>query len=137
MAKLWQVCNGLALNYFLLNLISSLKNVLLGKVGLIVYSVSQETILAHSSYIYASLTFFIYSFRFVVIDLSAGPCTYGKIEAEEGSVCSRTLPRLRNVIHPGSLSTSSQQSSNHIFLGQLASLVSTTVEHVIAPDVRY
>ncbi|CAI8610763.1 unnamed protein product [Vicia faba] len=42
--------------------------------------------------------------RFVVIDLSAGPCTYGKIEAEEGS---------------------------------LASLVSTTVEHVIAPDVRF
>ncbi|BAT77043.1 hypothetical protein LR48_Vigan01g297600 [Vigna angularis] len=75
--------------------------------------------------------------RFVVIDLSAGPCTYGKIEAEEGSVCSRTLPRLRNVIHPSSLSTSSQQSSNHIFLGQLASLVSTTVEHVIAPDVRF
>ncbi|ESW26387.1 hypothetical protein PHAVU_003G115600 [Phaseolus vulgaris] len=75
--------------------------------------------------------------RFVVIDLSAGPCTYGKIEAEEGSVCSRTLPRLRNVIHPSSMSTTSQQSSNDIFLGQLASLVSTTVEHVIAPDVRF
>ncbi|KAL2338942.1 hypothetical protein Fmac_013388 [Flemingia macrophylla] len=75
--------------------------------------------------------------RFVVIDLSAGPCTYGKIEAEEGSVCSRTLPRLRNVIHPSSSSTTSQQSSNDVFLGQLASLVSTTVEHVIAPDVRF
>ena len=75
-------------------------------------------------------------FRFVVIDLSAGPCTYGKIEAEEGSVSSRTLPRLRNVIRPGGLSTV-YQSSKDIFLGQLASLVSTTVEHVIAPDVRY
>ncbi|KAK7363464.1 hypothetical protein VNO77_05608 [Canavalia gladiata] len=75
--------------------------------------------------------------RFVVIDLSAGPCTYGKIEAEEGSVSSRTLPRLRNVVHPSGSSTSSHQSSNDIFLGQLASLVSTTLEHVIAPDVRF
>ncbi|KAJ1418659.1 hypothetical protein SESBI_15586 [Sesbania bispinosa] len=73
--------------------------------------------------------------RFVVIDLSAGPCTYGKIEAEEGSVSSRTLPRLRNVMHLSS--TTSYQSSDDIFLGQLASLVSTTVEHVIAPDVRF
>lgn len=83
---------------------------------------------------YASLTSFCL-FRFVVIDLSAGPCTYGKIEAEEGSVSSRTLPRIRNVMHLSS--TTSHQSSNDIFLGQLASLVSTTVEHVIAPDVRY
>ncbi|PNY08144.1 hypothetical protein L195_g004657, partial [Trifolium pratense] len=72
--------------------------------------------------------------RFVVIDLSAGPCTYGKIEAEEGSVSSRTLPRLRNVVSLSS--TAFYRSSNDIFLGQLASLVSTTVEHVIAPDVR-
>ncbi|CAK8563795.1 unnamed protein product [Lathyrus sativus] len=73
--------------------------------------------------------------RFVVIDLSAGPCTYGKIEAEEGSVSSRTLPRLRNAVRLSN--TASYQSSNDIFLGQLASLVSTTVEHVIAPDVRF
>ncbi|KAL5065534.1 hypothetical protein RYX36_027271 [Vicia faba] len=73
--------------------------------------------------------------RFVVIDLSAGPCTYGKIEAEEGSVSSRTLPRLRNAV--GLSSTTSYRSSKNVFLGQLASLVSTTVEHVIAPDVRF
>lgn len=96
----------------------------------------QKNLLAHTSYMHASLTSFCL-FRFVVIDLSAGPCTYGKIEAEEGSVCSRTLPRLQNVIRPSSLHTTSHQSSNDIFLGQLASLVSTTVEHVIAPDVRY
>lgn len=73
-------------------------------------------------------------FRFVVIDLSAGPCTYGKIETEEGSVSSRTLPRLRNVI---SATAASAHSTHDIFIGQLASLISTTVEHVIAPDVRY
>lgn len=65
---------------------------------------------------------------------ATGPYTYGKIEAEEGSVNSRIPPRLRNVVHPSS--TASYRSSNDIFLGQLAYLVSTTMEHVIAPNVR-
>ncbi|KAJ7980405.1 Transmembrane protein [Quillaja saponaria] len=73
--------------------------------------------------------------RFVVIDLSAGPCTYGKIETEEGTVSSKTLPRLRNLMNLGPGAT--HHSSHYNFLGQLASLVSTTVEHVIAPDVRF
>ncbi|OWM88046.1 uncharacterized protein LOC116208657 [Punica granatum] len=77
------------------------------------------------------------SSRFVVVDLSAGPCTYGKIETEEGSVSSRTLPRLRNIMFPRGFSVASDQSSHDIFIGQLASLLSTTVEHVIAPDVRF
>lgn len=75
--------------------------------------------------------------RFVVIDLSAGPCTYGKIETEEGSVGSRTLPRLQHVMLPRGLGPASGHSSHDIFIGQLASLISTTVEHVIAPDVRF
>lgn len=75
--------------------------------------------------------------RFVVIDLSAGPCTYGKIETEEGSVSSRTLPRLRNIMFPRGFHAASDHSSHDIFVGQLASLISTTIEHVIAPDIRY
>ncbi|KAL0348572.1 UNVERIFIED_CONTAM: hypothetical protein Sangu_1085000 [Sesamum angustifolium] len=73
--------------------------------------------------------------RFVVIDLSAGPCTYGKIETEEGSVNPKTLPRLQNVVFPRS--GVSQQSAHDTFVGQLGAVVATTVEHVIAPDVRY
>lgn len=76
-------------------------------------------------------------FRFVVIDLSAGPCTYGKIETEEGSVSSRTLPRIRNIMCPRGLGAISNHVSHDIFVGQLAALIATTVEHVIAPDVRY
>jgi hypothetical protein len=72
-----------------------------------------------------------------VVDLSAGPCTYGKIETEEGSVSARTLPRLQHVMLPRGVGPASGQSSHDIFVGQLASLISTTVEHVIAPDVRY
>lgn len=76
-------------------------------------------------------------FRFVVIDLSAGPCTYGKIETEEGSVSPRTLPRIRNVMFSKGLGAVNDHITHEIFVGQLASLISTTVEHVIAPDVRY
>lgn len=75
--------------------------------------------------------------RFVVIDLSAGPCTYGKIETEEGSVSSRTLPRLRNIMFPKGFSAANDLASHDVFDGQLASLIATTVEHVIAPDIRY
>ncbi|PRQ39472.1 hypothetical protein RchiOBHm_Chr4g0425571 [Rosa chinensis] len=78
--------------------------------------------------------------RYVVIDLSAGPCTYGKIETEEGTVSSRTLPRLRNIMFPrgmGADRAASEHSTHDVFVGQLASLVSTTIEHVIAPDVRF
>jgi hypothetical protein len=107
--------------------LSILGGSLLGKISVNVY------FLSHSYKQIFSFTYFCL-FRFVVIDLSAGPCTYGKIEAEEGSVSSRTLPRLRNVVSLSS--TAFYRSSNDIFLGQLASLVSTTVEHVIAPDVR-
>ncbi|CAA3007401.1 uncharacterized protein LOC111388286 isoform X1 [Olea europaea subsp. europaea] len=74
--------------------------------------------------------------RFVVVDLSAGPCTYGKIETEEGSVNPKTLPRLQNVFLPR-LVAGSEQSVPDIFIGDLASVIATTVEHVIAPDVRY
>ncbi|CAO2835101.1 unnamed protein product [Amaranthus hypochondriacus] len=77
------------------------------------------------------------SSRFVVIDLSAGPCTYGKIETEEGSIGSRTLPRIRNVLFPKGLNAGADHLNQDVFVGQLGSLISTTVEHVIAPDVRF
>jgi len=75
--------------------------------------------------------------RFVVIDLSAGPCTYGKIETEEGSISYKTLPRLQRVMFPRGMAEAVDHSAHDIFVGQLAALVATTVEHVIAPDVRF
>ncbi|KAK4737561.1 hypothetical protein R3W88_001258 [Solanum pinnatisectum] len=75
--------------------------------------------------------------RFVVVDLSAGPCTYGKIETEEGSISSRSLPRLRNVVLHKVSGVVTEHAAHDIFVGQLASLVATTIEHVIAPDVRF
>ncbi|XP_023733161.1 uncharacterized protein LOC111880987 [Lactuca sativa] len=76
--------------------------------------------------------------RFVVIDISAGPCTYGKIETEEGSVSSKTLPRLRNTMFPQSSVSANHHSTTHDnFIGQLAAIIGITVQHVIAPDVRF
>ncbi|GLT98980.1 hypothetical protein SLE2022_164510 [Rubroshorea leprosula] len=75
--------------------------------------------------------------RFVVIDLSAGPCTYGKIETEEGSVSPRTVPRIRNVMFPRGFGSLRDHTSHDNFMGHLAALIATTVEHVIAPDVKF
>nr|GLL48469.1 uncharacterized protein LOC109170570 [Ipomoea trifida] len=75
--------------------------------------------------------------RYVVIDLSAGPCTYGKIETEEGSISTKSLPRLRNVAFHNVAGTVSEHYAHDIFVGQLASLIATTIEHVVAPDVRF
>nr|XP_043612887.1 uncharacterized protein LOC122584880 [Erigeron canadensis] len=76
--------------------------------------------------------------RFVVIDISAGPCTYGKIETEEGSVSSKTLPRLRNAMFPKSSIAANEHATTHDnFVGQLSALIGITVQHVIAPDVRF
>ncbi|KAI3886818.1 hypothetical protein MKW98_017170 [Papaver atlanticum] len=75
--------------------------------------------------------------RFVVVDLSAGPCTYGKINFEEGCVSSRTLPRLYNLIFPKGSMAASVPSTHNIFMGQLGALISTTIQHVIAPDIRF
>ncbi|KAL6901970.1 hypothetical protein ACP4OV_004846 [Aristida adscensionis] len=75
--------------------------------------------------------------RFVVMDLSAGPCTYGKIETEEGSVSYRSMPRLSQIIFPRGLAAPSDPSTQDIFIGQLGGLISTTIEHVIAPDIRF
>lgn len=71
-----------------------------------------------------------------MIDLSAGPCTYGKIETEEGSVSPRTLPRLQNVLSSRP-SSGGEHSAHDVFVGKLSAAIATTVEHVIAPDVRY
>lgn len=75
--------------------------------------------------------------RYAVIDLSAGPCTYGKIETEEGSVSYRTIPRLSNILFPRGRDPVSASSTHEFFIGQLSALISTTIEHVIAPDVRF
>ncbi|XP_024984004.1 uncharacterized protein LOC112519916 [Cynara cardunculus var. scolymus] len=75
--------------------------------------------------------------RFVVVDISAGPCTYGKLETEEGSVSSRTIPRLQNVMLRQGSTAANQFTTHDNFVGQLAALIRITVEHLVAPDVRF
>ncbi|GAB2281704.1 hypothetical protein Dimus_016274, partial [Dionaea muscipula] len=62
--------------------------------------------------------------------------TYGKIEAEEGSIGYRTLPRLQNVLFPGGLNGAIDHSRHNIFVWQVGTLITTIVEHVITPHVR-
>ncbi|PWA71966.1 hypothetical protein CTI12_AA275840 [Artemisia annua] len=74
--------------------------------------------------------------RFVVVDISAGPCTYGRLETEEGSVSSKTIPRLQNVMSPQGSSVD-RFTTHDNFVGQLAALIGIIVEHLVAPDVRF
>ncbi|KAL4560178.1 hypothetical protein LXL04_032327 [Taraxacum kok-saghyz] len=73
--------------------------------------------------------------RFVVADISAGPCTYGKLETEEGSVSSKTIPRLKNVMFPHG--STDQFTTHDNFVGQLAAFIGIIVEYIVAPDVRF
>ncbi|CAM6099683.1 unnamed protein product [Calypogeia fissa] len=77
--------------------------------------------------------------RYAVIDLSAGPCVYGKVESEEGSVGYRSVPRLQNLLFPRRreikpLAVKDVESS---FRGLLSALIISAIEHVISPDVRF
>jgi hypothetical protein len=118
-----------------------LDNLMYGTIGRLT---EQELKKQEADYIYryrynggGSTQVWLSSGRFVVIDLSAGPCTYGKIETEEGSVSYRSLPRLSQIIFPRGLAAPSASSTQDIFIGQLGGLISTTIEHVIAPDIRF
>ncbi|KAM0065872.1 hypothetical protein Hdeb2414_s0003g00119471 [Helianthus debilis subsp. tardiflorus] len=74
--------------------------------------------------------------RFVVVDISAGPCTYGRLETEEGSVSPKTIPRLRNVLYPQG-STADKFTTRDNFVGQLAALIGIITQHLLSPDVRF
>lgn len=75
--------------------------------------------------------------RYAVIDLSAGPCTYGRVDSEEGSVGYRSLPRLRNLLFPRGQDPVPATKTQHLLAGQISGLVSSAIEQVIAPDVRF
>lgn len=76
--------------------------------------------------------------RYAVIDISAGPCSYGRRESEEGSVGYRTVPRLQHLLLPRRRSPVVHPSVvKGVFCGQISGLIVSAVEHIIAPDVRY
>ena len=75
-----------------------------------------------------------------MVDLSAGPCAYGKVGAGEGFVGPATLPRVRSVAlvkaesgRDPSLLT--KESHDH-FRGRLTAVIVSAVEHLFSPDVR-
>jgi hypothetical protein len=76
--------------------------------------------------------------RYAVIDISAGPCSYGRRESEEGSVGYRTVPRLQHLLLPRRRSPVVDPSVvKGVFCGQISGLIVSAVEHIIAPDVRF
>jgi hypothetical protein len=78
--------------------------------------------------------------RYAVADISAGPCSYGRISAPEGAIGPFTLPRLRRVIIPRRVTALGKEEAEKVrrakFRGQLSTLVLSAVQHLFAPDVR-
>ena len=78
------------------------------------------------------------SYRYVVIDISSGPCTYGRLESEEGSVGHRTVPRLQHLLLPANPRPAVNPTVvENVFCGQISGIIVSALEHIIAPDVRY
>lgn len=75
-------------------------------------------------------------YRYAVIDISAGPCSYGRLETEEGSVGHRTVPRLQHLLLPKRRAAPKPSVVENVFCGQISGLIVSALEHVIAPDVR-
>ena len=76
----------------------------------------------------------------MVADISAGPCSYGRVGAPEGVIGPFTLPRLRRVIIPRWKTALAREETKRVrnakFRGQLSTLVMSAVQHLIAPDIR-
>lgn len=71
-----------------------------------------------------------------MIDISAGPCSYGRLESEEGSVGHRTVPRLQHLLVPKRRPVVNPSVVENVFCGQISGTIVSALEHVIAPDVR-
>ncbi|KAG0575716.1 hypothetical protein M758_5G026800 [Ceratodon purpureus] len=75
--------------------------------------------------------------RYAVIDISAGPCSYGRLETEEGSVGHRTVPRLQHLLVPKRRPVVNPTVVENVFCGQISGTIVSALEHIIAPDVRF
>uniref|UniRef100_A0A7I4FQ67 DUF7906 domain-containing protein n=1 Tax=Physcomitrium patens TaxID=3218 RepID=A0A7I4FQ67_PHYPA len=75
--------------------------------------------------------------RYAVIDISAGPCSYGRLESEEGSVGHRTVPRLEHLLLPKYRPAVNPSVVENVFCGQISRTIVSALEHVIAPDIRF
>lgn len=82
--------------------------------------------------------------RYVVIDLSAGPCTIGRAQASEGAVSAASFPLLRPQLRGGDEGRRQREADktkaaaydlHHThFVAQLATLLLSAVRHLVAPD---
>eukprot|EP00850_Spirogloea_muscicola_P013627 SM000093S24438 [mRNA] locus=s93:351148:356688:- [translate_table: standard] len=75
--------------------------------------------------------------RYAVIDVSAGPCSCGMLGTEEGNMGPYTVPRVSHVILGSDGDPAKGQHREDYFRGRLSALIVSTVEHILAPNVRY
>lgn len=89
--------------------------------------------------------------RYLVLDLSAGPATYGPLWCTEGAVGPDSLPRIRPYAIPvGTTPGGATQGASgggrqrgrggalgsEYLLGALSSVLVSATEHLLSPDIR-
>ena len=82
--------------------------------------------------------------RYMVVDLSAGPCTIGRAHASEGTVSAASFPLLRPQLRGGEDGRRAREADKAVaaayelhhthFIAQLATLMLSAVRHLLAPD---
>jgi hypothetical protein len=75
--------------------------------------------------------------KYLVIDLSAGPCSYGPIHANEGTVASSSFPRVSHYRHEFMSNTEYQSKTlpQYEIISSITSLIGSSVKHVFLPDI--
>ena len=82
--------------------------------------------------------------RYMVVDLSAGPCTIGRSHASEGTVSAASFPLLRPQLRGGEEGRRAREADKAVaaayelhhthFIAQLTTLMLSAVRHLLAPD---
>ena len=75
--------------------------------------------------------------KYTVIDLSAGPCSYGPVRSNEGTVASSSFPRLSHFKYEfmGENDHESKGLPQYEVVSSLTSLIGSAIKHVFLPDI--
>ena len=85
--------------------------------------------------------------RYLVFDVSAGPCSLGLSHSPEGTVSAASMPQIHAALQGGQAGRAARaadpaKESEHAlyhthFMAQLGAVLLSAVRHVIAPDLRH
>ena len=75
--------------------------------------------------------------KYIVIDLSSGPCSFGPVHANEGTVASSSFPRISFYKYEfmSDEKSKAMKLPQHDIISSITSLIGSAVKHVFLPDI--